>query len=98
MPAAARHRRQAVGRQHAPHRVLRREALEDLGARPDEGQLMRRARLREGRVLAQEPVPGVDRIAAGDHGRADDRRLVEIALARLGRTDADRLIGEADGQ
>ena len=97
-PGAARHGGQAVGRQHASHRVLRREALEDLRARPDEGEVVRDARLRERRVLGQEAVAGVHGVAAGDHRRADDGRLVQVALARLGRADADRLVGHADRQ
>ena len=40
----------------------------------------------------------MDRVAAGDHRGADHRRLVQVALPRLGRTDADRLVGQAHGQ
>ena len=94
--AAARHGRQPVGGKHAPHGVLRRESLEHLRPRTDEGQVVRDAGLREGGILRQEPVAGMDGVAPGDHRGADDCRLVQIALARLRRADADRLVGKAD--
>src|SRR5918999_1693848 len=92
---AARHRREAAGGEHASHGVLAGEALEHLGARADEGKVVRGAHLGEAGVLGQEPVARMDRITAGDEGRAHHRRLVEVAAPRLRRTDADRLVGHA---
>ena len=49
-------------------------------------------------VLGQEAVAGVDRVAAGDERRGDDRRGRQVRPARVGRADADRLVGELDRQ
>ena len=67
-------------------------------ARPDELNAGKLAHLGEARVLAQEAVAGVDGVNVRDLRRADDRRNVQVAPRALGRTDADRLIGEADVQ
>ena len=40
----------------------------------------------------------MDRVGAGDLGRAQHRRHVEIAVGAPGRTDADILVGEAHVQ
>ena len=46
----------------------------------------------------EKAVARVDRIDVGDLRRADDRRNIQIAARALRRTDADRLVGEADVQ
>ncbi len=38
------------------------------------------------------------RVTAGDHAALMTAGCVEVALARLGRSDADRLIGQPHGQ
>ena len=40
----------------------------------------------------------MDGVDVGDLGRADDRRNIQIAARALGRTDADRLVGETHVQ
>jgi hypothetical protein len=50
--------------------------------------------LGEAGVLGQEAVAGMDRVGAGDLAGRDDRRDVEIAVARRRRADADALVGE----
>ena len=40
----------------------------------------------------------MDRVGAGDLGRADDGRHVQIAVEAPRRADADVLVGEADVQ
>ena len=54
--------------------------------------------LGEALVLGQEAVARVDRVAAGDQRRRDDRRRREVRALRVGRADADRLVGELDRQ
>ena len=60
----------------------------------DEGDAMRFHDLGEFGVFAQETIAGMDRVRAGDFGGRDDRCDVQIAVARGGRPDADRLVGE----
>ncbi len=95
--ARAGDRRQAVARQQRPRPGLGAEALEHLGRRADEGQPVGTGHLGKGVVLGQEAVTGVDRIAAGHQRGGQQRRRREVAPARLGRTDADRLVGELNG-
>ncbi len=66
--------------------------------RSDEAQPAALAHLGELGVLREEAVAGVDRVGAGDLGRRDDRRDVEVGLLRRGRPDADALVGELDVQ
>ena len=46
-------------------------------------------------VLGQEAVAGMDGVGAGDRRGRQDRDLVEVALARRRRADADALVGQA---
>ncbi len=66
-----------------------------LGARADEGDVVRREDLGEAGVLGQEAVAGMDRVGAGDLAGGEDLRDVEIAVAGRRRADADALVGEA---
>ena len=50
--------------------------------------------LGEAGVLGQEAVAGMHRVGAGDLAGRDQRRDVEIAVARRRRADADALVGE----
>ena len=77
---------------------LVRHRRHHLGRRPDEDQVVVGAGLGERRVLGQEPVARMDRVAAGRDGGGDDRRDAQVALGRSGRADADRLVGEPDVQ
>ena len=51
--------------------------------------------LRKGGVLGQEPVAGMHRVGVGEVAGGDDRGHVEVALARVGRTDAHALVRES---
>ena len=95
--ARARDRRQSVLGQQRARAGLGREALQHLRRRADEGQAVGARHLGEGVVLGQEAVARVDRIAPADEGRGQDRRRGQVAAPRLGRPDADRLVGELDG-
>ena len=55
---------------------------------------MRLEDLGEAGVLGEEAVARMDRVGAGDLAGGDDRRDVEVALARRRRADADALVGE----
>ena len=63
--------------------------------RADELDARGLADLRELGILAQKAVAGMDRVDVGDLRRADDRRDIQIAARALGRSDADRLVGES---
>ena len=97
-PVRARDRGQALGAEQAPGGLLAGEPLEDLGRRPDERQAVGTDDLGEALVLGQEAVARVDRVAAGDDRGADHRRRREVAPLGIGRPDADRLVGQLDGQ
>src|SRR5206468_1352846 len=49
-------------------------------------------------VLGQEAVAGMDRVTAGHDRGADHRRRAQVAPPCVGRPDADRLVGQLDGQ
>ena len=55
-------------------------------------------RLREVRILREEAVTGVDRVASRALGDLDDPRRVEVAIARRRRADRVRRVGGADVQ
>ncbi len=107
-PQAVLHvRRGAVGARHdghagGAHGLLRDGLVAHLGdglrARADKRQVVVVADARELGVLGQEAVARVDGVGAGDLGRGDDGRDVEVALRRRRRPDADGLVGEADGE
>ncbi|GAA4115104.1 hypothetical protein GCM10022215_13700 [Nocardioides fonticola] len=60
--------------------VLAAHALDDLGARADEGQPRCRDGRRERRPLGEEAVARVHRVGARGHGGRDDGLDVEVAL------------------
>ena len=62
----------------------------------DEGDAMLVENVGESRVLGQEAIARMNRFGAGDLAGGDQGRNVEIAFARLRRTDADALVGELD--
>ena len=70
------------------------EQLQVRDARSDERDARVRAGARQGGVLGQEAVAGVDRVAAGGHGRRDDRLNVEVGRHAAG-VEPDRLVGDA---
>jgi len=76
-----------------PHLVSHQ--AQHLGPWADEANLAVLADLGEVGVLREEAIPGVDGVGACDLRRGEDRRDVEVALARGRRTDAHRLVGEA---
>lgn len=67
-----------------------------LGRGADEGEAVLLHHRGKVGILGEEAEPGVDRVGVGDGGGGQDRRHVEIALARRGGADADRFVGEAD--
>jgi hypothetical protein len=74
---------------HQAHRVGRRADPRQLALAADVGEIG---------ILREKAVAGMDRIGAGDLGRRDDHRNVEVALARRRRADAHRLVCEFDVQ
>src|SRR5437016_3024794 len=79
-------------------RLLGREPFQDLGRRADEREVVRANGIREARILGQEAVARVDRVAAGhDRGRDHGRRR-QVAAPRVCRADADRLVRQLHGQ
>ena len=94
----ARDRRQAVARQQLARAGLGGEPLQDFGRRPDERQAVGARHLGERVVLGQEAVAGMDRRRSRLTMAAERMRAArEVAAARLGGADADRLVGELDG-
>ena len=71
---------------------------DDLRIGADELDVARLADLGEVRALGEEPVAGMDGVGAGDLGRADDGRHVQVAVGAARRADADVLVGEAHVQ
>jgi len=65
-----------------------------IGAGTDPGQSLRHAERGEIGVLRQEAVAGMDRIRLERLGCLHEQRLVQIALRRARRADADGAIGE----
>ena len=60
--------------------------------RADEDHPLLLAPLRKEGILRQKPVAGMDGLGAGLFGRCHDAFDVEVALGRLGGTEADRLV------
>ena len=77
---------------------LRAHGLDRLRRRadPDETRFLDRAR--EGGVLGQEPVAGVDRLGAGALGRVEHALLVQVALGRRAGPEQVRLVRGGDVQ
>ena len=65
-----------------------------LGLRADEMDVVLVEDFGEARVLRQEAVARMHRVGAGDLAGGEQRRDVEIAVARRRRADADALVGE----
>src|SRR5919107_9485 len=68
-----------------------------LGRRADERDALLAGERAQPRVLGQEAVAGVDRVAAGSQRGLHDRLGPQVALARARGTDADRAVGELRG-
>ncbi len=74
------------------------EQADDVRRRADELDVAGLADLGEVGALRQEPVAGMNRVGAGDLGRAQHRRHVQVAVGAARRPDADVLVREADVQ
>jgi hypothetical protein len=74
---------------HAPHHVARR---------PDEDDAFLVAQVREGAVLGEEAVAGVDRLGLGAPRDLEDAVHAQVRLARRRRSARVSLVGEADVQ
>ncbi len=90
--------RQAVRTEQPASGFLRGETLENLRRRTDERQVVSADDFGEAFVLGEEPVAGVDGVAAGNDGGRDDRGRREVAVLGIGRADADGFVGELGGQ
>ena len=66
------------------------------GRGTDEGQAVRLHHFGERGVFGEEPVAGMDGVRPGDGGGRQDRRHVEIGVARRRRADAHAFVGQAD--
>src|ERR1700687_955429 len=97
LAAARQHRHPGGGRRLAGLRLVAHGA-DHSRARPDPAEPALLEHLGEMGVLGQEAVAGMDGVGAGDLGRRDDARDVEIAGRRGGRADADVLVGIGDVQ
>ena len=88
------HERHAGVRELALRLDLVAHARHHVGVGADEDEVVVLARVHELRVLGEEAVARMDRVASGRLPRRDDRRDLEIALAGGGRADADGAIRE----
>ena len=93
---AAREQRDAGPERERSGGVLAPERIEVFGRGADPRDAGGLARAREPGVFRQEAVPGMQRVRAGVRGRGEEALTVEVALARRGRPEADRLVGEVD--
>src|ERR1035437_983044 len=91
-------RRQAICAEKTASGLFRGEALQHLGRRTDEGQIVGTHDVGETLVLGQEAVSGMDGIAAGDDRGREDGRSRKVAVFGVCRADADGLVGELRGQ
>jgi len=76
-----------------PRRRLAPHGGDGLGGRADEDEPRVAHEAREPLALRQEAVSGVDRLGAHPLRHLDDAIALEVALARRGRADVDRLVG-----
>ena len=93
-PVAAGQDRHAGLLHRAPRAGLVAEQPDDVRRRADELDVAGLADFGEVGALREEPVAGMDRVGAGDLGRAQHRRDAEIAVGAPGRADAHVLVGE----
>ena len=93
-PSEPGHARHAGGLHRLDRGDLVAHQADRLGPRADELEAALLDAFGEVGVLGQEAVTRVDRDGVGDLGRADDRRHVEVTVARGRRADADGFVGE----
>ena len=91
----ARHHRNAEALGGALGLDLVAHQADVLGLRADEVDAVLDQDFGEARVLGQEAVAGMHGVGAGDLAGGEQRRDVEVAVARRRRADADALVGEA---
>ena len=91
-PAGGRKHRHSGGDCRPAGRRLVAEQFERGSIGPDERIPRRRARPREFRLFAEEPVTGMDQLGAGLLGCRQDRGVVQISR-RAGAGQADRFVG-----
>ena len=94
----ARRQRRAYLLGDLPGGHLVAERVDGHRRRPDPGQPGVDDRPREGRVLGQEPVPGVDRIGPGVRGPLEDLLDIEVAVGGGLPLQRVRLVGHGDVQ
>jgi hypothetical protein len=94
---ATREHRHSAGRRRLPRTELVAGQLHHLGWRSDERQPMLDRQRRQARVLGQEPVAGVDRVAAGAERGLHDHLGPQVALCGRAGADDDRAVGGARG-
>ena len=95
-PFRARYQRHSGGAHLRLGEHLVAHPFHHLGGRPDEDQIRFLAGADEGRVLGEEPVSGMNRLAAGGLGGRDDVRNPQIALRGRRGTDANCAICKLD--
>ena len=79
-------------------RGFRAHRADRLGRRSDEDKAGFRAGLGKIRILGQKAIAGMDRLGAARTRRLDDRRDIQITLARRRRTDPPCLVRHRDMQ
>ena len=92
---AARQDRHAGLLHHPARPRLVAHQADHLRVGTDEPDVAGLADFREIGALRQEAVARVNRVGAGDLGRADHRRHVQVAVGAPRRADADVLVGKA---
>ena len=90
------HRGDAAGLHGLASGGLVAHALDALGGRPDEYEVVVDAGAGEVGVFSQKAVAGMDRLGAGNLRRLDDVRHHKIAFIRLGRSDANLFVSVAN--
>jgi hypothetical protein len=95
--AAGQHRHAGLLHRAASARLVAHQ-LDHIGVRADEADMARLADFREVRAFRKEAVARMNGVGAGDFGRADDRRDVQVAVGAPRRSDADVFIGVLDVQ
>ena len=88
-----RHARHAGRDHHALGGGFVAHRVNGVRRRPDEDESGGRARAREVGILRQKPIAGVNRVRARGLRSREQRRDIEVAVARGRRTDAHRLVG-----
>ena len=94
--ARSRQQRHARVQGQAARLVLQAELPQLRGTRPDEGDAALLERLREGRVLAEEAVAGVNRLGAGANNRSEQLLRIQVRFGNAPFAERHRLASRID--